>query len=76
MPNCLMHWGKMGRRGILQNRLLYNSLKLLKRLEVKKLAVESKARRAMADDESRKIKLLCFESEDQNQNNKRFSAII
>ena len=31
----------------------------------------------MTDDEFRKIKLLCFKkSEDQNQNNKRYSTII
>ena len=78
MPNRLMHWDEMCRRGNPTRSIAINNfLKLLKRLEVKKLGVESKARRAMTDGEFRKIKLLCFKKlEDQNQNDKRYSAII
>ena len=61
MRNRLMPWDKMGRRGNPTRSFATNNfLKLLKRLEVKKLGVESKARRAMTDEEFRKIILLCF----------------
>ena len=49
MPNRLMHWDEMSKRGNPTRSIAINNfIKLLKKLEVKKLGVQSKARRAMA----------------------------
>ena len=56
-----MYWDKMGRRGNPTRSIAINNfIKLLKKLEVKKLGVELKARRAMTEVEFKKIKELSF----------------
>ena len=77
MPNHLMHWDKMGRRGNPTRSIAINNfIKLLKKLEVKKLGVESKARRAMTEVEFKKIKDLCFtKTDDDTKKSDRNSTI-
>ena len=78
MPNRLMHWDEMSKRGNPTRSIAINNfIKLLKKLEVNKLGVQSKARRAMTEVEFKQIKDLCFKKSEDSlvSNDSKYSTI-
>ena len=78
MPNRLMHWDEMSKRGNPTRSIAINNfIKLLKKLEVKKLGVQSKARRAMTEVEFKQIKDLCYRKSEDSlvSNDSKYSTI-
>ena len=78
MPNCVIHSDKMSKRGNPTRSIAMNNfIKLFKKLEVKKLGVQLKARRAIAEVEFKQIKDLCFKMSEESlvSNDSRYSTI-
>ena len=68
MPNRLMQWNEIVEVGNPTRCLAINdSIKSMKKSEVKNLGIKSTARRAMIDQEFTKIKGLCFQLEDEEK---------